>query len=124
VSYDLNIRPFFLEDREAAWRDVQTLAAGAWLVADVTVVVAELCLRLVLDGLAVLVGLDGLGGKASPSHCRAGGSGAPRTDECAAFGSSTARAGSSKDRSANPVTTRSAAVHGPRIRRLRGPGMW
>ncbi len=32
VSYDPNIRPFFLDDAEAAWRDVQQLAAGARLV--------------------------------------------------------------------------------------------
>jgi fructokinase len=32
VSYDPNIRPFFLDDAEAAWRDVCGLAAGARLV--------------------------------------------------------------------------------------------
>lgn len=32
VSYDPNIRPFFLEDREAAWRDVQAIAGWARLV--------------------------------------------------------------------------------------------
>jgi len=32
VSYDPNIRPFFLDDREAAWRDVLEVAAGARLV--------------------------------------------------------------------------------------------
>ncbi len=31
VSYDPNIRPFFLEDPEAAWRDVLALGAGARL---------------------------------------------------------------------------------------------
>jgi fructokinase len=32
VSYDPNIRPFFLEDREAAWRDVKTIGSGSRLV--------------------------------------------------------------------------------------------
>ena len=32
VSYDPNIRPFFLEDAEAAWQDVRRIAAGARLV--------------------------------------------------------------------------------------------
>ncbi|HYO38530.1 MAG TPA: carbohydrate kinase [Nocardioidaceae bacterium] len=32
VSYDPNIRPFFLRDREAAWRDVCEIAGGARLV--------------------------------------------------------------------------------------------
>ena len=32
VSYDPNIRPFFLDDREAAWRDVLEVGAGARLV--------------------------------------------------------------------------------------------
>lgn len=32
VSYDPNIRPFFLHDREAAWRDVCEIAGGARLV--------------------------------------------------------------------------------------------
>jgi fructokinase len=32
VSFDPNIRPFFLEEREAAWRDVESLGAGATLV--------------------------------------------------------------------------------------------
>jgi fructokinase len=32
VSYDPNIRPFFLEDREAAWRDVLEIAAASQLV--------------------------------------------------------------------------------------------
>jgi fructokinase len=32
VSYDPNIRPFFLQDRQAAWRDVQAIAASARLV--------------------------------------------------------------------------------------------
>jgi fructokinase len=31
VSYDPNIRPFFLEDRAAAWRDVLAVAAGTQL---------------------------------------------------------------------------------------------
>ena len=31
VSYDPNIRPFFLDDREAAWRDVLEVGAGARL---------------------------------------------------------------------------------------------
>jgi fructokinase len=32
VSFDPNIRPFFMEDREAAWRDVQTIGSGSRLV--------------------------------------------------------------------------------------------
>jgi fructokinase len=31
VSFDPNIRPFFLDDRDAAWRDVQAIGAGARL---------------------------------------------------------------------------------------------
>ena len=32
VSYDPNIRPFFFDDREAAWHGVQSLGSGATLV--------------------------------------------------------------------------------------------
>src|SRR4051794_32630250 len=32
VSYDPNVRPFFLTDREAAWRDVREMGSGARLV--------------------------------------------------------------------------------------------